>query len=188
MTMSIGKEEVFEGEGVGKVEVSRKAEVHQEQGLRETLAAFFHSLESRSPVWGTTVGYLAESLQQHLHLSEEDAEHIVNLLGGDLSAHIQKEAFVECALGWLESKREEQEYEVIEDKFEENALREEGLHNQLDHTFAQSSSLDNLEDLHFLEEQKMELEERLRVSEELEEKWRRQYFECLRNFFLWLFG
>ena len=39
------------------------------------------------------------------------------------------------------------------------------------------SSLENLEDFHFLEEQKMELEERLRVSGELEEKWRRQYFE-----------
>ena len=38
------------------------------------------------------------------------------------------------------------------------------------------SSMENLQDLHFLEEKKEELEERLRLSVELEEKWRRQYF------------
>ena len=157
-----------------EVEVSRKAEVHQKQGLRETLAAFFHGLESLCPVRGTTVGFLAESLQQHLHLSEEDAEHIVHLLGGDISAHIKKEAFVECALGWWESKREEHENEVVEDQVKD-FLGEERLQNQLDHSFVQSSSLENLEDLHFLEEQKMELEERLKLSVELEEKLSRQY-------------
>ena len=99
----------------------------------------------------------------------------MHLLGGDLSAHIKKEAFVECALGWWESKREEKENELIEDQVEEDFLGEERLQNQLDHSFVQSSSLENLEDLHLLEEQKMELEERLKLSVELEEKWCRQY-------------
>ena len=115
MPLKIGQEEVFEGEGVRELEISSKAAVCQEQGLRETLEAFFHGLESKCQVRGTTVGYLAESLQQLLHLSEEDAEHIVDLLGGDLSAHIKMEVFVECALGWWESKREEKEARDEED-------------------------------------------------------------------------
>ena len=39
-----------------------------------------------------------------------------------------------------------------------------------------SSSLENLEDLHFLEEQKVELEDKLKLSGKSVEKWRRQYF------------
>ena len=120
-----------------------------------------------------TVGYLAESLQQLLHLSEEDAEHIVDLLGGDLSAHIKMEVFVECALGWWESKGKQQEHEMIEELVEEEIPGEPKFQNQPDRS---SSNLDNVEDLHFLEEQKMELEERLRLSGELEEKWRCKFF------------
>ena len=176
MTLKIDQEEVFEGEGGREVEVSSKVGVSQEQGLRETLEAFFNDVESRRQVGGTTVGYLAEYLQQLLHLSEEDAEHIVDLLGGDLSAHIKKKAFVECALGWWESKRNEQENEVTEELVKEDFLGEERFQNQPDRSCVRSSSLETLEDLHFLEEQKMELEERLRLSGELEEKWRRQYF------------
>ena len=82
-------EEVFEGEGIKEVEVGSKSDTRQE-GLRETLEAFFNSVESSCHAEGMTVGYLVESLQQHLHLSEEDAEHIVVLLGGDISAHIKK--------------------------------------------------------------------------------------------------
>ena len=120
------------------------------------------------------MGYLAESLQQLLHLSEEDAEHIVDLLGGDLSAPIKMEVFVECALGWWESKGKQQEHEMIEELLvEEEIPGEPKFQNQPDRS---CSSLENLEDFHFLEEQKMELEERLRLSGELEEKWRRQFF------------
>jgi len=176
MTLKIDQEEVFEGEGIREVEVSTKAIVCPEQGLKETLAAFFQGLESLCQVRGATVGYLAESLQQHLHLSEEDAEHIVDLLGGDLSAYIKKEAFVECALGWWESKTNEQENEVTEELVKEDSLGEERFQNQPDRSRVRRSSLENLEDLHFLEEEKMDLEERLRFSGEQEEKWRRQYF------------
>ena len=173
MSLKIDQEEVFEGEGVREVEISSKAGGCQEQGLRETLEAFFNGLESKCQVRGTTVGYLAESLQQLLHLSEQDAEHIVDLLGGDLSAHIKKEVFVECALGWWELKGKQQEQNMIEELVEENILGEPKFQNQPNR---RCSSLENLEDLHFLEEQKMELEEGLRLSGELEEKWRRQYF------------
>ena len=172
----IGQEEVFGGEGVRELEISSKAAVCQEQGLRETLEAFFHGLESKCQVRGTTVGYLAESLQQLLHLSEEDAEHIVDLLGGDLSAHIKKEVFVECALGWWESQGNEQENEVCEEMVKDDFPREARFQNQPDLSCVRRSSLENLEDLHFLEEQKMELEKKLRLSGELEEKWRRQFF------------
>ena len=74
---------------IKEVEVGSKSDTRQE-GLRETLEVFFNSVESQCQVGGMTVGYLVGSLQQHLHLSEEDAEHIVVLLGGDISAHIKK--------------------------------------------------------------------------------------------------
>ena len=170
------EEDVFEGEGIREVRVSSKAGVIEQPGLRETLETFFHDIESECHARGTTVGYLAESLQQHLHLSEEDAEHIVDLLGGDLSAHIGKEEFVQCALGWWEGKIKEQENEVIEEMVKDDFLGEARFRNQPDRSCVRRSSLENLEDLHFLEEQKVELEERLRLSGELEEKWRRQYF------------
>ena len=169
------EEEVFEGEGIREVEVTSKPGACQ-PGLRETLEAFFLGVESQLQGWGTTVGLLVESLQQHLHLSEEDAEHIVDLLGGDLSAHIGKEEFVQCALGWWEGKIKEQENEVIEEMVKDDFLGEARFRNQPDRSCVRRSSLENLEDLHFLEEQKVELEERLRLSGELEEKWRRQYF------------
>ena len=173
MPLKIGQEEVFGGEGVRELEISSKAAVCQEQGLRETLEAFFHGPESKCQVRGMTVGYLAESLQQLLHLSEEDAEHIVDLLGGDLSAHIKKEVFVECALGWWEIEGKQQEHEMIEELVEDDIPGEPRFQNQSDRS---CSSLENVEDLHFLEEQKMELEEKLRLSEELEEKWRCKFF------------
>ena len=177
MTFKIDQEdEVFEGKGIREVEVSCKAEVIQQPGLRETLEAFFHDIESECQASGITVGYLAESLQQHVHLSEEDAERIVDLLGGDLSADIGKEVFVKCVLGWWESKGKEQEYEVIEEMVKEDCLGEIRFQNQPDSSYVRHTNLKNLEDLHFLEEQKVELEERLRQSEELVEKWRRQCF------------
>ena len=170
MPLNFDQEEVFEGEGVREVEVGFKGGVCQKQELRGTLEALL------CQVRGTTVGYLAESLQQLLHLSEEDAEHIVDLLGGDLSAHIKKEVFVECALGWWEGKIKEQENDVIEEMVKDDFLGEARFRNQPDRSCVRRSSLENLEDLHFLEEQKVELEERLRFSGKLEEKWRRQYF------------
>ena len=169
------KEEVFEGEGIKEVEVSFKSNACQE-GLRETLEAFFNSAESQCQVGGMTVGYLVESLQHHLHLSEEDAEHIVDLLGGNLSARIKKEIFVECALCWWEIKGHAED-EVIDCLVEEEILvGKVGFQNQLDGSCFQRSSLEDLEDFHFLEEQKVELEEKLRLSGESVEKWRRQYF------------
>ena len=175
MTLKIDhEEEVFEGEGIREVEVTSKPGACQ-PGLRETLEAFFLGVESQRQGWGTTVGLLVESLQQHLHLSEEDAEHIVDLLGGDLSAHIKKEVFVECALGWWETRGSAEGDEVVENIGEEEIVGEGTFQNPLDCSCVGSSGLENLEDFHFLEEQKMELEERLRLSGELEEKWRRQY-------------
>ena len=177
MTLKIDhEEEVFEGEGIREVEVTSKPGACQ-PGLRETLEAFFLGVESQRQGWGTTVGLLVESLQQHLHLSEEDAEHIVDLLGGDLSAHIKKEVFVECALGWWETRGSAEGDEVVENIGDEEEIVGEGTFQKTpDRSCVESSSLENLEDLHFLEEQNMKLEERLRVSGELEEKWRRQYF------------
>ena len=175
MTLKTDHVEVFEGEGIGEVEVNCKGGICQQQELREGLEAFFHGVESKRQVGGMMVGYLVESLQQHLHLSEEDAEHIVHLLGGDLSAHIKKEVFVECALGWWENKGSAGEDEVIEDVGEE-ILEEARFQNIPVGSSIGRSSMENLEDLHFLEEKKEELEERLRLSVELEEKWRRQYF------------
>ena len=58
-------------------------------GLKESLEIFFTGtdLEPLCEVRGRTVGHLVLALQRQLHLSEEDAEHIVELLGGDIYAH-----------------------------------------------------------------------------------------------------
>ena len=97
----------------------------------------------------------------------------MDLLGGDLSAQIKKEVFVECALGWWETRGSAEVDEVVKDIVGKEILGEVGFQNQLDRSGIGCSSL---EDFDFLEEQKMELEERLRISGKLEEKWRRQYF------------
>ena len=167
-------EEVFEGEGIKEVEVGSKSDTRRE-GLRETLEAFFDSVESQCHVGGMTVGFLVESLQEHLHLSEEDAEHIVVLLGDDISAHIKKEVFVDCALSWWEIKGNAED-QVIEGQVEVEVVGKVRIQNQLDGSSFQRSSLEDLEDLHFLEEQKVELEEKLKLSGKSVEKWRRQYF------------
>ena len=171
---SFHTEEVFEGEGIKEVEVGSKSDTRGE-GLRETLEAFFNSVESSCHVEGMTVGYLVESLQQHLHLSEEDAEHIVVLLGDDISTHIKKEVFVDCALSWWEIKGNAED-QVIEGQVEVEVVGKVRIQNQLDGSSFQRSSLEDLEDLHFLEEQKVELEEKLKLSGKSVEKWRRQYF------------
>ena len=176
MILKSDEEEVFEGEGASKVEVNPNVGVCR-QGVRETLEAFFQGIDSKCQVRGMTVGFLVESLQQHLNLPEEDAEQVVDLLGGDLFALIGKEAFVERALGWWETQENDGE-EVFEKMAEEEIQGNERFQNQLDISYVRRSSLShgNVEDLHFLEEQKVDLEERLRLSGEVEEQWRRRYF------------
>ena len=65
---------------------------------------------------------------------------------------------------------------MIEGQVEVEVVGKVRIQNQLDGSSFQRSSLEDLDDLHFLEEQKVELEEKLKLSGESVEKWRRQYF------------
>ena len=92
MLLRTHQEEVFEGEGIQQQEMSPRGAICS--GLKESLEIFFagSDLEPQCEVRGITVGHLVLALQRQLHLSEEDAEHIVELLGGDVSAHMKKES------------------------------------------------------------------------------------------------
>ena len=65
---------------------------------------------------------------------------------------------------------------MIGGQVEVEVMGKVAFQNQLDGSSFQRLSLENLEDLHFLEEQKVELEENLRLSGDSIDKWRRQYF------------
>ena len=65
---------------------------------------------------------------------------------------------------------------MIEGQVEVEVVGKVRIQNQLDGSSFQRSSLEDLDDLHFLEEQKVELEDKLKLSGKSVEKWRRQYF------------
>ena len=136
--------------------------------------------EDFEEVRGRTVGHLVLALQRHLHLSEEDVEHIVELLGGDVSAHMRKEVFVEQVLGWWESRGLVDE--VPEAVLEDNLLEQERYGTNLNRSYSRLSCSENVEDLHIFEDEGLdlaEMEEKLKLSKQVEEKWRRQHLEAV---------
>ena len=126
-----------------------------------------------------TVGHLVLALQRHLHLSEEDAENIVELLGGDDSAHMRKEVFVGQVLGWWESRGlGEGVPEVV---IEYSVLEQERCGINLNQNSSRLSYSENVEDLPtFVDEGSdlVEMEERLKLSKQVGEKWRCQHLEA----------
>ena len=151
-------------------------------GLKESLEIFFAGtdLEPLCEVRGMTVGHLVLALQRQLHLSEEDAEHIVELLGGDVSAHMSKEVFVEQVLGWWESRGLVDE--VPEAVLEDNLLEQERYGTNLNRSYSRLSCSENVEDLHIFEDEGSdlaEMEEKLKLSKQVEEKWRRHHLEAV---------
>ena len=173
-------QEVFEGEGIQPQEMSPRGATCP--GLKESLEIFFNGIdfEPQFEVRGMTVGHLVLALQRHLHLSEEDAEHIVELLGGDVTAHMRKEVFVEQVLGWWESRGLVDE--VPEAVLEDNLLEQERYGTNLNRSYSRLSCSENVEDLHIFEDEGSdlaEMEEKLKLSKEVEEKWRRQHLEAV---------
>ena len=150
-------------------------------GLKESLEIFFagSDLEPQCEVRGMTVGHLVLALQRQLHLSEEDAEHIVELLGGDISAHMRKEVFVDQVLGWWESRGlGEGVPEVV---IEYSVLEQERCGINLNQNSSRLSYSENVEDLPtFVDEGSdlVEMEERLKLSKQVGEKWRCQHLEA----------
>ena len=180
MVLRTHQEEVFEGEGIQQQEMSPRGAICS--GLKESLEIFFAGtdLEPLCEVRGMTVGHLVLALQRQLHLSEEDAEHIVELLGGDVFAHMRKEVFVEQVLGWWESRGLVDE--VPEAVLEDNLLEQERYGTNLNRSYSRLSCSENVEDLHIFEDEGSdlaEMEEKLKLSKQVEEKWRRQHLEAV---------
>ena len=174
------QEEVFEGEGIQQQEMSPRGAICS--GLKESLEIFFagSDLEPQCEVRGMTVGHLVLALQRQLHLSEEDAEHIVELLGGDVSAHMRKEVFVDQVLDWWETRGlvEGVPNAVIED----NVLEQERYGINLNQSHSRLSCSENVDDLHIFEDEGSdlaEMEERLKLSKQVGEKWRRHHLEAV---------
>ena len=180
MVLRTHQEEVFEGEGIQQQEMSPRGAICS--GLKESLEIFFagSDLEPQCEVRGMTVGHLVLALQRQLHLSEEDAEHIVELLGGDVSAHMRKEVFVDQVLDWWETRGlvEGVPNAVIED----NVLEQERYGINLNQSHSRLSCSENVEDLHIFEDEGSdlaEMEERLKLSKQVGEKWRRHHLEAV---------
>ena len=180
MMLRMHQEEVFQGEGIQPQEMSPRGATCP--GLQESLEIFFNGIdfEPQFEVRGMTVGHLVLALQRHLHLSEEDAEHIVELLGGDVTAHMRKEVFVEQVLGWWESRGLVDE--VPEAVLEDNLLEQERYGTNLNRSYSRLSCSENVEDLHIIGDEGSdlaEMKEKLKLSKQVGEKWRRQHLEAV---------
>ena len=180
MMLRTHQEEVFEGEGIQPQEKNPRGATCP--GLQESLEIFFNGIdfESQCEVRGMTAGHVVLALQRHLHLSEEDAEHIVELLGGDVTAHMRKEVFVDQVLGWWETRGLVEG--VPEAVIEDNVLEQERYGINLNQSHSRLSCSENVENLHIFEDEGSdlaEMEERLKLSKQVGEKWRRHHLEAV---------
>ena len=94
------------------------------------------------------------------------------------NAHMRKEVFVEQVLGWWESRGLVDEVPGVED----NLLEQERYGTNLNRSYSRLSCSENVEDLHIFEDEGSdlaEMEEKLKLSKQVEEKWRRQHLEAV---------
>ena len=96
------------------------------------------------------------------------------------NAHMRKEVFVEQVLGWWESRGLVDE--VPEAVLEDNLLEQERYGTNLNRSYSRLSCSENVEDLHIFEDEGSdlaEMEEKLKLSKQVEEKWRRHHLEAV---------